>query len=122
MDASKLYVPDVSKWIDFYKNSYLQNKKRNSQFGGSIVGGVKTRIIPIEDKKKIGEPERKEINDVPIKIISPSQAVVEQAETEIERQGLKRKREPRTAHNNAKRAKVKTNQKNNTKRSKDIFD
>jgi hypothetical protein len=38
MDASKLYVPDVSKWIDFYKNSYLQNKKRNYQLGRSIVG------------------------------------------------------------------------------------
>jgi len=91
MDTSKLYVPDVSKWIYFYKNSYLQNKKRNNKFGGSIVGGVKTSIIPIEDKKKIREPERKEINDVRCKIISPSQAVVEQAETEIERHGLKRK-------------------------------
>jgi len=40
MDASKLYVPDVSKWVDFYKNIYLQNKKRDNQFGGSIVGGV----------------------------------------------------------------------------------
>ena len=122
MDASKLYVPDVSKWIDFYKNSYLQNKKRNNQFGGSIVGGVKTSIIPIENKKKIREPERKEINDVPIKIKSPSQAVVEHAETEIKRQGIKRKTEPRKTHNNAKRAKVKTIKKNSTKRSKDIFD
>ena len=58
MDASKLYVPDVSKWIDFYKHSYLQNKKRYNQLGRSIVGGVKTSIIPIEDKKKIREPER----------------------------------------------------------------
>ena len=109
-------------WIEFYKNSYLQNKRRNNQFGRSIVGGVKTSIIPIEDKKKIREPERKEINDVPIKIISPSQAVVEQAETEIERLVLKRKTEPCKAHNNAKRAKGKTNQKNNTKRSKYISD
>ena len=46
----------------------------------------KTYIIPIEEKKKIGEPDRKEINDVPIKIISPSPAVIEQAETAIERQ------------------------------------
>lgn len=122
IDASKLYVPEASKWIEFYKNSYLHNKKNGTQFGGSIVGGVKTRIIPIEDKKKFGELERKEINDVPINIISPSQAVVEQAETEIERKVLKRTREPRIAHNNAKRAKVKTNQKNNNKRSKDIFD
>lgn len=122
MDASKLYVPDASKWIEFYKNSYLQNKKRKNQFGGSIVGGAKTNIIPIEQKKKIGEPQQTEINDVPVKIISPAQAVVEQAETEIERQGLKRKTNHYKAHNNAKRTKVKTNQKNNNKRSKDIFD
>jgi len=86
MDASKLYVPVASKWIAFYRNSYIRNKKRSTQFGGSIVGTTKTYIIPIEEKKKIGEPERKEINNVPINIISPSQAVVEQAETEIERQ------------------------------------
>ena len=98
-------------WIEFYKNSYLQNKRRNNQFGRSIVAGVKTSIIPIEDKKKIREPERKEINDVPIKIISPSQALVEQAETKIERYVLKRKTEPCKAPNNAKRAKGKTNQK-----------
>jgi hypothetical protein len=71
LSTFSVYVPDVSKWIDFYKNSYLQNKKRNNQFGGSIVGGVKMSIIPIENKKKIREPERKEINDVPIKIKSP---------------------------------------------------
>ena len=92
MDASKLYVPDVTKWIDFCKNSCLQNKKRNNQFGGSIVGGIKTSIISIENKEKIKEPERKKISDVPIKIILPSQAVVEQAETEIKRQGLKKNR------------------------------
>lgn len=101
MNVSKLYVPDISRWIDFYKNNYLQNKKRNIQFGGSIVGGVKTRIKPIEDNKKIEEPERQDIKNVPIKIRSPSH---------------------RIAHNNTKRAKAKTNQKNNNKRSKDIFD
>jgi hypothetical protein len=59
MNAPKLYVPDVSMWIDVYKNCYLQNKKRNNQFGGSIVGEVKASIIPIEDKKKIREPEKR---------------------------------------------------------------
>jgi hypothetical protein len=44
------------------------------------------QVKSIENKKKIREPERKEINDVPIKIKSPSQAVVDKAETEIKRQ------------------------------------
>lgn len=77
MDASKLYVPDTSKWIEFYKNSNLHDKMRGTQFGGSIVGGARTNIIPIEQKKKTKEPQRMEINDVPVKIISPSQTVVE---------------------------------------------
>ena len=51
MDAFKLYVPDTSKWIEFYKNSNLHDKKRGTQFGGSIVGGARTNIIPIEEKK-----------------------------------------------------------------------
>lgn len=122
MDASKLYVPEASKWIEFYKNSYLHNKKNGTQFGGSIVGGVRTNIIPIEEKKETTEPPRMEINDVPVKIISLSQAVVEQAETEIERQGLKRKPEPSKSHNSGKRRKVKTYRKKYTKQSKDIFD
>ena len=40
----------------------------------------------MKENTKIGEPERKDISDVPIKIISHSQAVIEQAKTEIERQ------------------------------------
>jgi hypothetical protein len=41
MDASKLYIPDASKCVEFYKNRHLQNKTRRTQFGGSILGGVK---------------------------------------------------------------------------------
>jgi hypothetical protein len=33
MDASKLYVPDTPKWIEFDKNSNLHDKKRGTQFG-----------------------------------------------------------------------------------------
>ena len=121
MDASKLCVPDTSKWIEFYKNSNLHDKKRGTQFGGSIVGGARTNIIPIEQKKKTKEPQRMEINDVPVKIISPSQAVVEQEETEIKRQGLKRKTEPHKSHNSAKRRKGKTQRETYNKKTKDIF-
>jgi hypothetical protein len=45
---------------EFYKNSILHEKKRGTQFGGSKVGGAKTNIIPIEEKKKTKEPQRSE--------------------------------------------------------------
>ena len=122
MTVSKLYVPDTSKWIEFYRNSNLHEKKRGTQFGGSKVGGAKTNIIPIEEKKKTKEPQRMEINDVPVKIISPSLAVVEQAETEIKRQDLKRKTEPRKSHNSAKCRKGKTKREKYNEKTKDIFD
>ena len=122
MIVSKLYVPDTSKWIEFYKNSNLHDKKRGTPFGGSIVGGARTNIIPIEQKKKTKEPQRMEINDLPVKIISPSLAVVEQAETEIKRQDLKRKTEPRKSHNSAKRRKGKTKREKYNEKTKDIFD
>jgi hypothetical protein len=63
-----------------------------------------------------------EINDVPVKIISSSQAVVEQEETEIKRQGLKRKTEPHKSHNSAKRRKGKTQRETYNNKTKDIFE
>ena len=63
-----------------------------------------------------------EINDVPVKIIPTSQAVVEQAETEIKRQGLKGKTEPRKSYNSAKRRKGKTQRERYNKKTKEIFD
>jgi hypothetical protein len=72
-----VYCIHASSFPSSLKNSNLHGKKRGTQFGGSIVGGARTNIIPIEEKKKKKEPRRMEINDVPVKIISPSQAVVE---------------------------------------------
>ena len=59
------------------------------------MGTTKTYILSIKEKKNIVEPKRKDINDVPIKIISHSQAVIEQAKTEIERQkkNIKRRKQ-----------------------------
>lgn len=81
MDESKLFVAHASKWT----GRYTINKKKRTQLDGSIVGTTKTYIIHIEEKKTIDESQRLESNDVPVTIISPSQAVFEQAETKIER-------------------------------------
>lgn len=104
MDVSNLYVPDSKKWIDFYKASFAHGQRQVGQFGGSIAGGMKSRIQPIE------RPARKKDvqSDVPVKIVSPAQAVVEQAETEIRRQGMKRRRKCETTIKEDKRRRVKT--------------
>ena len=87
MDTSKMYVPNASKWIQYYKDSLKRhtfNGKNRNQRGGSLVSGAKTAISPIE----YGKPEvppKMQVDEVPVKIISPAQAAVEQASTEIER-------------------------------------
>lgn len=103
MDVSNLYVPDSKKWIDFYWNNYV-NHKNSEQFGGSLTYRGKPSIHPIEPPPRIKETQE----EVPVKIISPAQAVVEQAETEIKRQGLKRRAKCQTTSQRGKRLRVKT--------------
>lgn len=111
MDVSNLYVPDTSKWLQFYKDTskqFMRNIKKG-QFGGSIAKGKQSNITPIEWKKN---PKSKmEISDVPVNIISPSKAVVLQAQSEVKRKinmnrGLKRKRRSDKTKQKGKRRKI----------------
>lgn len=80
-----MYVPNASKWIQYYKDSLKRhtfNGKNRNQRGGSLVSGAKTVISPIEYGKSEVSPKI-EVDEVPVKIISPAQAAVEQASTEI---------------------------------------
>ena len=106
MDVSNLYVPDSKKWIEFYKTNYVHDQRKVGQFGGSIVGGIKSSIQPIERPARNKEAQK----DVPVKIMSPAQAVVEQAEMEIKRQfkGMKRRQKCETTSKDDKRRRVKT--------------
>ncbi|VDI45061.1 Hypothetical predicted protein [Mytilus galloprovincialis] len=83
MDISNLYIPNVTTWIKYYQdsiNKHTFNGEKRNQRGGSLVSGAKTIITPIENNKK-NESSQMDVNDVPVKIISPAQAVVEQAST-----------------------------------------
>lgn len=132
MDVSNLYVHNAAKWIQYYKDN-INGMKRN-QRGGSFVGGAKTMISPIEYKKHA--PSQMEITEVPVKIVSPAQAAVDQAKTEIDsnvKRGLKRKRKAKSPRKGGKRRHIKTNKskvrrthkrlnkKKNRKVSSDIF-
>jgi len=139
MDVSNLYVPNAAKWIQYYKdniNLHTLNGMKRNQRGGSFVGGAKTVISPIEYKKHA--PSQMEITEVPVKIVSPAQAAVDQAKTEIDskahvKRGLKRKRKAKSPRKGGKRRHIKTNKskvrrthkrlnkKKNRKVSSDIF-
>ena len=102
MDMSNLYVPDSKKWVDFYWDSYVNRNKTGSQIGGA--NSKKSSIHPIERPPENNESQ----TEGPVKIISPAQAVVEQAETEIKRKGLKRKQKCKTTGQSGKRGRGKT--------------
>lgn len=71
-----MYIPDAVKWLQFYKDNLQNHKhKRKNQKGGSLVNGGQSEIAPIEFKGNPGT--QMEISKVPVKIVSPSQAVVD---------------------------------------------
>lgn len=88
MDVSDLYIPNASKWIEFYKSGGQLKIRRKNQTGGSFISPGKTDIIPIESIKTPNT--QTQITDVPVKIISPAQATVDQAKTEIDRKNKKK--------------------------------
>lgn len=111
MDVSSMYIPNSSKWIEFYRNSlkgHLFNGRNRNQKGGSLVSGAKTIISPIEYGKST-PTSKMEIDEVPVKIISPAQAAVELASTEIDRMThVKRRHKTKKIRLGNKRRRLKT--------------
>lgn len=109
-----MYVPNASKWIQYYKDSLKRhtfNGKNRNQRGGSLVSGAKTVISPIEYGKSEVSPKI-EVDEVPVKIISPAQAAVEQASTEIKHRAhvkrrVKRRHKTRQLRPGKKRRRLK---------------
>lgn len=128
MDVSSLYVPDVTKWIKYYQdtiNKHTLNRKHRKQIGGSLVSRAKTFITPIEYKKK-NTPSQMEVSDVPVKIISPAQAAVEQASTEIAhkthvKKGLKRNRKSKLIRKGNKHRRLRIKNSNKKKSRKRLL-
>jgi hypothetical protein len=67
MNPSKLYVPNPQKWIDYFKNNKPQ------------VG----RGFAIPHKSSTGS------NGVTINVVSPTEQTVDQAKSELKRDGIK---------------------------------
>jgi len=109
-----MYVPNASNWIRYYKDTlkmHTFNGKNRNQRGGSLVSGAKTVISPIDYGKSDVTPKT-EIGEVPVKIISPSQAAVEQASTELQhkahvKRGIKRRRKTKPPRSGSKRRRLK---------------
>lgn len=110
-----MYIPDASKWLQFYKDKtnklVATNTKKRGQRGGSLVNMVKTSILPVGYKRKTDL--QMGVNDIPVKIVSPSQAIVDQAKTEINRKahvkkGTKRKRSRNSSSRGGKRQRSKS--------------
>ncbi|CAC5365504.1 unnamed protein product [Mytilus coruscus] len=128
MDVSNLYVPNVTKWIKYYQdtiNKHTLNGKHRNQRGGSLVSGAKTFITPIEYNKK-NTPSQMEVSDVPVKIISPAQAVVEQASTEIDhkthvKKGIKRKHKSKSIRKEIKHRRLRIKNSNKKKSRKRLL-
>lgn len=120
MDSNKFYVPNVHKWIKYYQerrnDPYIQSGYQRKQVGGSLSGAEGSFMVPIDDRS----PAINQSNPVELKLVSPSQQVVEQAKAELEmvRKGTKRKTSNKSVSRQKKRRTVKTTKKKVVKRLK----
>jgi len=78
MNPSKLYVPNPEEWVNFF-DRVAKGKVTLEQSGA----GRRRWVIPLD--KTPTESTRRE---VPIQIISPSEGVVRQAESELVRDNI----------------------------------
>lgn len=85
MNTSKLYIPNPQKWVNFYRNLAEGKVKLHSynQTGGGNV--THSFIAPIERKPSDIMADKNEQPQV--KLVTPSQQIVEQAKSELKRGG-----------------------------------
>jgi hypothetical protein len=107
MSISDLYIPNVDKWLQYYKNRGPGRISEHQKGGSFVRGGGKETVVPIEKTTKVKQ-HNQEINEIPVKIVSPAQATVDQAKSEIARaqstkSSLKRNRQGRKSSRHYKR-------------------
>ena len=93
MESKNLYVPNHEKWLHYYKTitnhkhapllAGINDKSQSSQAGITTLSSQ--YIAPIEEKKVENIKPKQETHAV--SFVSPSQQIVEQAESELERTG-----------------------------------
>lgn len=86
MDPSRLYVPDPQKWVKFYKNVAEGKVKQfaTNQVGAGSAGH--SFITPI-DKYLTHFEKSSSSNQPPVKLVSPTEQIVDQAKNELKREG-----------------------------------
>ena len=83
-----VYVPDPTKWIDYYRNvsnghmyTYIVYGNKN-QAGGALMGSRKQFMVPIENKTHVTDQQK----DLPkLQWVSPAEQVVQQAKDELKK-------------------------------------
>jgi len=122
MNISKMYVPNVDKWVRYYKdvasgkeNVYIENTTRDvKQRGGGLSQNPNEFMISIDKSNRQGEKSlpAREIN---LNMISPAQEVVERAKSE-----LKREHSPQFYHSSKRFRRVHSSSKKQNRRKKSI--
>jgi len=119
-----MYVPNVEKWMHFYKN--ITSGKANpynisrgiKQRGWSISGNSNEFMIPIDQHSKDSR-NTKPVHSLDINMVSPAQQTVEQAKSEIDRvKTLKRKKSTANHHSYKKHRRVQTSKSNKMRTNK----
>ena len=80
MNADKMYIPDPQKWYRNYQNS--MKGKSNAYITHLQNGGTDTFMIPL-DKRAFTTNDKKK-DKVEIRLVAPSQQVVNMAKEELE--------------------------------------
>lgn len=90
MNPSKLYVPDPQKWVRFYKHVADGKIRLNSP---NQIGGGNTAhsfIAPVD--KFLKQYEDTLSKEPPVKLVSTTEQMVDQAKSELQREGEDLKR------------------------------
>ena len=86
MDPSKLYVSDPQKWVKFYKN--IADGKIKLFSTNQVGGGEKFHsfIAPID--KYVRQSEKSSsTSQLPVKLVSSTEQIIDQAKQELKREG-----------------------------------
>ena len=103
MKADKMYIPDPQKWYRYYQNS--MKGKSNAYIAHLQNGGTDTFMIPL-DKREFTTNDKQE-DKVEIRLVAPSQQVVDMAKEELKNeQTIKSRKRKKTTSFRLKIVKV----------------
>ena len=119
MENSKLYVPNATLWVNYFKR-----KRTNNQTGGG------SNIVPVIDRSSEHEGSSP-TESMKVDLVSPVEAASDRVKNEVKRKrdrrkSIKRRNRPKKAKRLRKRPRVKRRKKAKAKvkrvKRRDIFD